>query len=98
MKCKTCGGNRTKSQCNICDLLSAGYTAQSCTPQCWPKVSVGLSVHPKQAQQANERAKRHGLTGVSYDEKGRCTVSDRGARRDLLRLEGMHDSQGGYGD
>lgn len=64
---------------------------------CWPATSLALSVHPKQAQKANERAKRHGIA-ASYAPDGTCHLADRAARKKLLRLEGMHDNKGGYGD
>ncbi len=68
------------------------------TPSCWPMKSEALAVHPDQIPEALARNKRHGIQGVSYDRLGRAVLADRGARRDLMRLEGVHDNQGGYGD
>ncbi len=67
------------------------------TPKCWPMVSEALAVHKKQVAQANARNKRHGVH-VTYDEKGRAHIPDRAARRDLLRLEALHDNDAGYSD
>lgn len=67
-------------------------------PACWPMVSEAMAVHPDQVDDANARAKRHGLTGVKYNKKGFVELSDRGSRKKLLRLEGFHDNHGGYGD
>lgn len=66
-------------------------------PSCWPKKSLALSCHPKQVKAASERAQRLKL-GVEYNAKGECFISDRGARRDLMKVEGCHDNEGGYGD
>jgi hypothetical protein len=65
---------------------------------CWPMNSEALACHPEQIQEAMERNKRHGITGVSYGKDGTAILSDRGARRDLMALEGVHDKHGGYGD
>ncbi len=67
------------------------------TPKCWPMVSQALAVHPKQVAAANARNKKHGVH-VQYDQRGIAHIPDRGARRDLNRLEAMHDNDAGYGD
>lgn len=72
--------------------LPAGHTTT-----CWPMLSDGMGVHPKQIAEATARNKRHGCN-VTYAEDGRAILPDRGARRDLLRVEGLHDKSGGYGD
>ncbi len=65
---------------------------------CWPMKSDGMACHPEQIPEMMERNKRHGVAGVSYDRDGTAILADRGARRDLMALEGVHDKQGGYGD
>ena len=97
MICAECGGNRTEEQCNICDLLADGLAPGGIPTSGWPMVSEALAVHPKQVEQANDRARRHGIP-VTYDRKGFCHIPDRAARKKLLKLEGMHDNSGGYGD
>ncbi len=67
------------------------------TPSCWPQVSQAFGVHPKQIASATARNKRHGVN-VKYDNTGRAHIPDRGARRELSRLEGMTDNEAGYGD
>ncbi len=68
------------------------------TASCWPMKSDGMACHPEQISEIMARNKRHGITGVSYDSDGTAVLADRGARRDLMALEGCHDKQGGYGD
>lgn len=70
---------------------------QSCTTTCWPMVSEALAVHPSQVATANARNKRHGVN-VVYDKNGAAHIPDRGERKRLLKLEGFHDNNGGYGD
>ena len=67
------------------------------TPSAWPIISDAMAVHPKQIKQAIARNKRMG-SNVVYNEQGQAILTDRGARRDLMRIEGFHDNQGGYGD
>lgn len=62
----------------------------------WRKFqSRALAVHSRQVEAANARAKRHGIA-VEYDKKGRCRISGPAARKQLMKLEGMHD-ESGYG-
>lgn len=78
-------------------MLREGSPSGGQATTTWPQTSVALSVHPKQVEQANARAKRHGIA-VVYKPNGDCVISGRDARRKLLRLEGFHDKSGGYGD
>lgn len=66
-------------------------------PACWPMDSESLAVHPSQVSAANERARLHGIA-AEYLPDGTCRLASREARRRLLRLEGLRDNQGGYGD
>ena len=79
------------------DLLASPTLLPAQTPTCWPMVSEALAVHPKQVEQARIRNRRHGVA-VDYLPDGRAILPDRGARRDLLRIEGFRDNNGGYGD
>ena len=62
-----------------------------------PIASRALAVHPKQVEQANARAKRHGI-GVEYRPDGKPVLTTRESRKKLNKLEGFHDNDGGYGD
>jgi hypothetical protein len=95
-KCK-CGAEKTAGPCKLCDMFAAAAAPGGTGTTGWPMVSNALSVSPRQAAAANARAKAHGI-GVVYDSKGKCHISDRGNRKKLMRLEGMHDNHGGYGD
>jgi hypothetical protein len=67
-------------------------------PGCWPMQSDALAVHPNQIQEVMERNKRHGVHVEYNPQDGRAILADRGQRRDLKRVEGCHDNNGGYGD
>lgn len=64
---------------------------------CWPQVSEALGVHKDQVAEANERARAAGVN-VTYDREGFAVIPDRAARRELLKLDGCHDRDGGYSD
>ncbi|HVK10860.1 MAG TPA: hypothetical protein VM597_18975 [Gemmataceae bacterium] len=66
-------------------------------PSSWPMKSVALAVHPDQVAEAIERNRRNGV-GVTYDATGMAEIPDRGERKKILKLEGLHDNHGGYGD
>jgi hypothetical protein len=80
------------------DLLEEGQAPDGHRPSAWPMISDALAVHPKQIEQAMERNKRMGVAGVEYLQDGRAVLKDRGMRRDLNRVEGFHDNNGGYMD
>jgi hypothetical protein len=63
-----------------------------------PLESIACSCHPEQAGEYNEAARQHGISGVSWDKRGKCSFSSRAARRDWLKKIGAHDADGGYGD
>lgn len=78
--------------------LEAGDEVLTQFPSTWSDfTSEAMAVHPKQVEEANARSKRHNL-GVKYDRKGFAHIPDRAARKKLLKLEGLHDKKGGYGD
>lgn len=62
-----------------------------------PIVSDALQVHPRQLEAVRERNAKHGLD-IEYRPDGKPVLRDRKQRHDLLRVERMHDNQGGYSD
>ncbi len=82
-----------------CGASVDGECGRGTTSSCWPMKSLAMGVHTSQIKEAMERNKKAGVTGVTYDPKtGDAILSDRGARRDLMRVHGFHDRNGGYGD
>ncbi len=61
-------------------------------------VSVAAGCHSSQVPEFRERARAAGITGVEFLPDGCVKFGDPGARRDYLRLRGMRDNDGGYGD
>jgi hypothetical protein len=79
------------------ELLAAAQAPGGHLPSCWPMKSDALAVHPKQIRAAMARNARYGVN-VEYARDGRPILQDRGQRRELMKLEGVHDNEGGYGD
>lgn len=70
--------------------LEGGVALGAGTGSGWPMLGEALAVHPKQVEQANERAKRHGINVTYCPKTGRVHIPDNGAYRKLLKLEGKH--------
>ena len=70
-----------------------------------PGKSVSMGCHPDQADLMNDAMKAHGISGVEWDRRGKCTITSRRARKRampvvgrMLRLGLLFDNNGGYGD
>lgn len=59
--------------------------------------SLALAVHPDQVAEATKRNQRHGCS-VTYKEDGTAVIPDRAERKKVMKLDGLHDREGGYGD
>lgn len=66
-------------------------------PGCWPMRSEALACDPTQAQEMNERNRKHGIA-ARYERDGTCVIDSRKDRAKLNKLEGFFDKGGGYGD
>lgn len=62
----------------------------------WPMTSNALGCHPEQVDSYRDFIRSQGLTGVDVLANGSVRISDRRARRELLRACGMRDNDGGY--
>lgn len=71
-------------------MISAGWSR--------PMLSDALAVHPSQVQEATARNAKRGCSVTYRTDDGRAIVPDRGERKKLLKIEGFHDRDGGYGD
>lgn len=64
-----------------------------------PWTSTGAAVHKDQAAKFTKELRENGIRSAHYDPKtGNLVCTSRGARAKALRLRGMHDRDGGYGD
>lgn len=79
--------------------IASGYSEGS------PGSSLSMSSHPAQVGLMNDAMKAHNISGVKWDKSGNCKITSRRARARampvvgrMLRLENLHDEDGGYGD
>lgn len=63
-----------------------------------PVESDALAVHPKQIKEVMARNEKHGLNIGYRPDDGRPILENREQRRKLMKIEGCHDNNGGYGD
>jgi len=57
----------------------------------YPHTSVAAGVHPRQAEEAREHAKKHGVP-TDFTADGKAVFTSREHRRNYLRLMNMRDN------
>jgi hypothetical protein len=62
-----------------------------------PYYSEALAYHPKQIAQARDFLASRGVP-TEIDAKGRPRMDSREHRKQIMKLNGFHDNDGGYGD
>lgn len=63
-----------------------------------PLISDGIGCMKSQVQEMRDVIARHGIRGVQVRDNGQLVITSRRGRREILRVRGLHDSEGGYGD
>ena len=63
-----------------------------------PLLSDGLGCMKSQVSEMRETIKRHGISGVKVRDSGQLEITSRQGRKELCRVRGLHDAEGGYGD
>lgn len=63
-----------------------------------PVVSTGAAVVPKRIKQAEEKCARAGVPTDFTTNRGKPIFTSRAHRKAVLRVFGMHDADGGFGD
>ena len=63
-----------------------------------PLISEGCGVMKSQVGETRELIKRHGIQGAAVLDGGQVRFTSRRARNAFLKLRGLHDSDGGFGD
>ncbi len=95
-RCPNCG--RVKClEAWVCELVLGGPPAVY-SKGGWPMKSQAMACHPSQIQEMMDRNKQHGITGVTYNAEGDAIISSPREKAKLMRLEGLRDRNGGYGD
>jgi hypothetical protein len=63
-----------------------------------PLVSDGLGVMKAQVGEMREAIAKRGIQGVRVKDSGQLEFTSRRGRREVIRMRGFNDNDGGYGD
>lgn len=63
-----------------------------------PLISEGLGCMRSQVPEMREVIRRHNIKGVSVRDSGQLEITSRRGRRELLKVRGLVDGDGGYSD
>ncbi len=63
-----------------------------------PLISEGIGCMRSQVTEMREVIRKHNIQGVRVRDNGQLEITSRRGRRDLLRVRGLADADGGYGD
>ena len=64
----------------------------------WPIKSDSAGVNPTQISEFSEKASKMGVPTQFDSKTGQAIFTSRGHRSRYMKLRGLHDRQGGYGD
>lgn len=73
-------------------MIAATYTEHS------PLMSDGLGCMRSQVPELRETIRKHGIQGAEVTNSGQVRFTSRRARKELLKVRGLVDNDGGYGD
>lgn len=63
-----------------------------------PLISEGIGCMKAQVPEMRETIRKHGIKGVRVRDNGQLEITSRRGRKELLRVRGLADADGGYGD
>ena len=63
-----------------------------------PLLSDGIGCMKSQVPEMRAAIRKHGIQGVTVRDSGQLEITSRKGRKELLKMRGLHDSDGGYGD
>lgn len=63
-----------------------------------PLVSEGCGVMKSQVSETRDLIKRHRIQGAAVLDGGQVQFTSRRARNEFLKMRGLHDMDGGFGD
>ncbi len=63
-----------------------------------PLISDGCGVMKSQVPETRDAIRRHGIQGAAVLDNGQIRFTSRKARKEFLRMRGLVDNDGGFGD
>jgi hypothetical protein len=80
------------------DFLKAPALASNTYSQHDPLKSDGLGCMKSQVPELRSVIRKHNIQGVQVKNDGQLEITSRRGRKELLRVRGLVDSDGSYGD
>jgi hypothetical protein len=75
-----------------CPMATVAYSESR------PMISEGLGCMKSQVLEMRDVVKKNNIKGVRVLDSGQLEITSRRGRRDLLRVRGLADAEGGYSD
>lgn len=63
-----------------------------------PLISEGCGVMKAQVGETREAIRYHGIQGAAVHDNGQVRFTSRRARKEFLKMRGLNDQDGSYGD
>jgi len=63
-----------------------------------PLISEGIGCMKSQVPEMRETIRKHNIKGVRVRDSGQLEITSRRGRKELLRVRGLADADGGYSD
>ena len=63
-----------------------------------PLVSEGIGCMKSQVPEMRAAIRKHNIKGVTVRDSGQLEITSRQGRKEVLRMRGLHDADGSYGD
>lgn len=81
------------------DFLNGGdFFVPNTYSQHDPLISEGLGCMKSQVPELRQVIKQHNIQGVAVKDSGQLEITSRRGRKELLKIRGLVDSDGGYSD
>ena len=63
-----------------------------------PLISEGIGCMKAQVPEMRETIRKHNIKGVTVRDSGQLEITSRRGRKELLKVRGLADADGGYSD
>lgn len=80
------------------DWLQGASMSASTYSEHDPLISEGVGCMKSQVPELRAEIRKHGIVGAQVKDNGQVVFTSRRARKELLRVRGLIDNEGSYGD
>lgn len=96
--CSDCGGTIHGDRCLLCELFNQGMEmhVEACRLN-KPKASTSVGCHPRRRQEFEAHSRRNGVP-TEFNSEGQAIFRSRAHQKEYLKVRGLVNHDGGYGD